>query len=103
MKVKDGRKVGYWNTLDPAVLGQPAGDSPADPDGEATTRDETFEDIARAEGLGQLSQQGKQSLIFGPDMTGDLRHIAKGRNVVDDEGMGLRDGVQCHLVIELVG
>jgi len=103
LKVEDGRKVGYWNTLDPAVLDQPAGDGPIGLDGEAAARDEFFNDIARAEGLGQLSQQGKQSLIFGSDMTGDLRHIAKGRNVVDDEGMGLRDGIQCHLVIELVG
>ena len=84
------------------VLGQPAGDVPADPDGKAAACDELFDDVARAEGLRQFPQKGEKSLIFGSDMTGDLRHIAKSSNVVDNEGMGLRDGVQCHLVIEPV-
>ena len=35
-------------------------------------------------------------------MTGGLRHIAKSSNAVDDEGMGPRGRVQCHLVIEPV-
>ena len=32
-----------------------------------------------------------------------FRHITKGGDVVDDEGMGLRLWIQCHFVIEPVG
>ena len=44
----------HWNTFDLAVLGQPAGDGPADPNGEAAARDELFDYVAGAEGLRQL-------------------------------------------------
>ena len=50
-KAEDGHEIRYRNAFDPAVLGQPAGDVPADPDGKAAASDELFDDDARAEGL----------------------------------------------------
>ena len=50
-KAEDGHEIRYRNTFDPAVLGQPAGDDPADPDRKAAACDELFDDVVCAEGL----------------------------------------------------
>ena len=92
-----------WNTLYPAVFGQPAGDRPAGPDREAAACDNLLDEIPGAEGLRQLPEQGEQHLVFGSGVGSDLRHIAKSGDVVDDEGMGPRLGLQRHFVIEPVG
>ena len=51
LKAEDSHKIRHRNAFDPAVLGQPAGDVPADPDGKAAASDELFDDVACAEGL----------------------------------------------------
>ena len=88
-KIKSSHEVRHRDTFDPTVLSQPAGDGPASPNGKAVACHELLNDITCAEGLRQLSKKCEQSLLFSSDIAGDLRHIAKSGDVVDDKGMGL--------------
>ena len=55
-----------------------------------------------AKGLRQFPKKGEKSFIFGADVGGGLRDVAKIRDMVDDERMGPHDRVQSNLMVEPV-